>query len=144
MNNELYAMWKTAVMSLSYEVLTMVVMKCYIFWDIAPCSLVKDNQRFGEKYRLSLQDQIISQAINRLEAGDQQIYYNTTTTTTTTTTSIRRHNLCPRKDPYPKFQCSNGSFRTCCTSQDGHGDKSVTPSGWLVVILYSCILEGLS
>jgi hypothetical protein len=86
MNNELYAMWETAAMSLIYEFLTAVIMKCYIFWDITPCSLLKVNRRIGGKCCLNFQDQIISQAINQLEVGDQQIYYTATTTTTTTST----------------------------------------------------------
>jgi hypothetical protein len=35
-----------------FEVLTAVVMKSTIFWDIMPCSLLKVNRRFGGTYRL--------------------------------------------------------------------------------------------
>jgi hypothetical protein len=34
-----------------FEVLTAVVMKSTIFWDITPCSPLKVNQRFGGIYR---------------------------------------------------------------------------------------------
>jgi hypothetical protein len=37
------------------EVLTAVVMKSNIFWDITPCSPLKVNRRFGGTYRLHLQ-----------------------------------------------------------------------------------------
>jgi hypothetical protein len=35
-----------------FEVLTAVVMKSSIFWDITPCSPLNVNRRFGGKYRL--------------------------------------------------------------------------------------------
>jgi hypothetical protein len=35
-----------------FEVLTAVVIKSYIFWDITPCSLLKINRRFGRTYAL--------------------------------------------------------------------------------------------
>jgi hypothetical protein len=38
-----------------FEVLTTVVMKSTIFWDITPCSLLSVNRRFGRTYRLYLQ-----------------------------------------------------------------------------------------
>jgi hypothetical protein len=38
-----------------FEVLTPVVMKSSIFWDIKPCSPLKVNRRFGGTYRLHLQ-----------------------------------------------------------------------------------------
>jgi hypothetical protein len=38
------------------EILTAVVMKSTIFWDITPCSPLKVNQHFGGTYRLHLQD----------------------------------------------------------------------------------------
>jgi hypothetical protein len=41
---------------LGFEVLTAVVIKSSIFWDITPCSLLKVNRRFGGIYRLHLQD----------------------------------------------------------------------------------------
>jgi hypothetical protein len=37
------------------EVLTAVVMKTIIFWDITPCSPLSVNGRFGRTYRLHLQ-----------------------------------------------------------------------------------------
>jgi hypothetical protein len=38
-----------------FEVLTAVVMKNIIFWDITPCSPLIVNSRFGGTYRLHLQ-----------------------------------------------------------------------------------------
>jgi hypothetical protein len=35
-----------------FEVLTAVVMKSFIFWDIAPCNPLKVNGRFGGTYML--------------------------------------------------------------------------------------------
>jgi hypothetical protein len=46
------------------EVLTAVVMKSTIFWDITPCSLLKVNRRFGGTYRLHLQGRRTSRASN--------------------------------------------------------------------------------
>jgi hypothetical protein len=37
-----------------FDVLTAVVMKSSIFWDITPCSSLKDNRHFGGTYRLHL------------------------------------------------------------------------------------------
>jgi hypothetical protein len=45
-----------------FEVLTPVVMKNSIFWDITPCSLLKVNRLFGGIYRHHLQGRRISQA----------------------------------------------------------------------------------
>jgi hypothetical protein len=52
------------------EVLTEVVMKSTIFWDITPCSPLKVNQRFGGTYRLQLQGRI-SQATCQSESRCQ-------------------------------------------------------------------------
>jgi hypothetical protein len=38
----------------------------WILWDITPCSPLKVNRRFGETYRLHLQDRKISRARNQL------------------------------------------------------------------------------
>jgi hypothetical protein len=38
-----------------FEVLTAVVMKSAMFWDMTPCSPLKVNQRFGETNRLQRQ-----------------------------------------------------------------------------------------
>jgi hypothetical protein len=56
-----------------FEVLTAVVMKISIFWDITPCSPLKVNRRFGETYRLHLQGRRVSQKRNQSEAGSKQI-----------------------------------------------------------------------
>jgi hypothetical protein len=39
-----------------FEVLTAIVMKCSVFWDITPCSPLKVNWRFGEACHLHIQD----------------------------------------------------------------------------------------
>jgi hypothetical protein len=49
------------------EVLTAVVMKSYIFWDITPCSPLKVNLRFVEECRLHLHGRRVNQAINQNE-----------------------------------------------------------------------------
>jgi hypothetical protein len=38
-----------------FEILTAVVIKCNMFWDITPCSAMSVNRRFGRTYRLHLQ-----------------------------------------------------------------------------------------
>jgi hypothetical protein len=40
------------------KIVTAVVMKSSIFWDITSCSPVKVNRRFGGTYRLHLQGRI--------------------------------------------------------------------------------------
>jgi hypothetical protein len=45
----------TQIWSVGYEVLTAVVMKCAIFWNITPCSPLKVNGRFRGKFHLNLQ-----------------------------------------------------------------------------------------
>jgi hypothetical protein len=45
-----------------FEVLTPVVMKSTVFWDITMCSPLKVNRRFGGTYRLHLQGRRIIQA----------------------------------------------------------------------------------
>jgi hypothetical protein len=54
---------------LRFEVLTTMVMKNTIFWDITPCSPLEVNRRFGETYRLHLQGRKISQRETSLKAG---------------------------------------------------------------------------
>jgi hypothetical protein len=55
-----------------FEVLTAVVMKSSIFWDITPCSLLKVNRSFGGTYRLHLQGWKISRARTSVKAGGKQ------------------------------------------------------------------------
>jgi hypothetical protein len=43
------------VLYVGFEVLTAVVMKSTIFWDITPCSPLKVTCCFGGTYRLHLQ-----------------------------------------------------------------------------------------
>jgi hypothetical protein len=58
---------------LRFEVLTAVVMKSTILWDISPCSPLSVNQCFGATYRLSLQGQKIRWARNQCESRWQNI-----------------------------------------------------------------------
>jgi hypothetical protein len=41
---------KTALGYIKFEVLTAVVMKMSVFWDITPCSPLKVKPRFGELF----------------------------------------------------------------------------------------------
>jgi hypothetical protein len=54
-----------------FEVVTAVVMKCSIFWNITPYSPLKANQHFGEKYSLHLQSWI-NLTRKKAEAGSKQ------------------------------------------------------------------------
>jgi hypothetical protein len=49
-----------------FEVLTAVVMKSTIFWDITPCSALKVNRRLGGTYHLHLQGRRIRSACHLL------------------------------------------------------------------------------
>jgi hypothetical protein len=53
---------------LEFEILTTLLMKSFIFWDITPCCPLKVNRRFGEKFHLHLQGQRISRARNHRES----------------------------------------------------------------------------
>jgi hypothetical protein len=48
-----------------FEILTAVIMKNSVFWNITPCSPLKVNRRFGGTCRLSIQCLKIIQARNR-------------------------------------------------------------------------------
>jgi hypothetical protein len=52
-----------------FEVLTAVVRKSSIFWDITHCSLLKVNWHFGEKYCFHLPGRRVSQARNQRVAS---------------------------------------------------------------------------
>jgi hypothetical protein len=52
-----------------FEVLTVVVMKGTIFWDIMLCSALKVNRRFGGTYCLDLQGRRISRARNQKQSS---------------------------------------------------------------------------
>jgi hypothetical protein len=75
MNNTFYIQYSLSVTScfetvkqnIGFEVLTTVVMKSTIFWDITPCSPLKVNRRFGGTYHLHLQGRRISRARNQRE-----------------------------------------------------------------------------
>jgi hypothetical protein len=58
--------WKRNYVQL--EVLTAVVQKSSIFWNITPCSPQKFNRCFGGTYRLYLQGERISHARNNRES----------------------------------------------------------------------------
>jgi hypothetical protein len=60
-----------------FKVLTPVIIKSSIFWDVTSCSPLKVNRRFGVKCRLHLQDRIVSQARNRHEADSLLRYPGT-------------------------------------------------------------------
>jgi hypothetical protein len=55
-----------------FEVLTAVIMKSSIFWDITLCSPLKDNRCFGGTCRLHLQGRRKSHERNRREASSKQ------------------------------------------------------------------------
>jgi hypothetical protein len=55
-----------------FEVLTAVVIKSSVFWDITSCNPLKFGQRFGGICRLHLQDRRISQVRNQHEACSKQ------------------------------------------------------------------------
>jgi hypothetical protein len=64
-----YALFaKRKILFLGFGVLTAVVMKSSIFWDIIQYSPLKANQRFGGKYLLHLQDR----RINKRKASGKQ------------------------------------------------------------------------
>jgi hypothetical protein len=52
-----------------FEVLTVLTMKSYIFWDILLCSLMKVSRCFEGTYRFHLQGRRISHPGNQHEAG---------------------------------------------------------------------------
>jgi hypothetical protein len=58
------------------DVLTEVVIKNPVFWDITPCCPLKINRNFGEIFRLHLQDRRINQARNQYEEVNKQQYYS--------------------------------------------------------------------
>jgi hypothetical protein len=59
--------WEKSVY-LRFEVLTAMVMKRFVFWDITPCSPLKVNRRFGGTCRIHLQGRRINQARNQHES----------------------------------------------------------------------------
>jgi hypothetical protein len=59
---------KPSIQYAGFEVLTAVVMKSTVFWDITPYSSLNVNQRFGGTYCLHLQGQRISWARSQHES----------------------------------------------------------------------------
>jgi hypothetical protein len=65
--------WSNIKMNLAgFEVLTAVVMKSIIFWDITLCSPLSVDWRFGGTYRLHHQGRKISWARNQRESRWQE------------------------------------------------------------------------
>jgi hypothetical protein len=62
---ESHQMSTNQIPKVGFRVLTAVVMKSSIFWDITPCSPLKVNRRFGGTCRLHLQDRRISRERNQ-------------------------------------------------------------------------------
>jgi hypothetical protein len=62
---------------MALEVLTAVVMKSTVLWDITPCSALKSNRRFRGTYGLHLQGRRISQARNQSESRWQGEHFVT-------------------------------------------------------------------
>jgi hypothetical protein len=60
------------IRDVGFEVLTAVVMKSSIFWDITPRSPLRVNRHFGGTCRLQFQVRRISHARNQREAGSKQ------------------------------------------------------------------------
>jgi hypothetical protein len=58
-------------MGVEFEVLTAVFLKISVLWDIAPCSPLKNNRRFGGTCCLHLKNQGICQAGNQHGAGSK-------------------------------------------------------------------------
>lgn len=50
-----------------FEDVTMVVINCYMLWDITQCNLLKVNIRFGGIFPFHLQGQKVSQERNQNE-----------------------------------------------------------------------------
>jgi hypothetical protein len=65
--------WWTDKNQVGIEVLTAVVMKSSIFWDITPCSPLKVNQCFGGTSRLYLQ-------VRRIGPQNIELFYRRTKT----------------------------------------------------------------
>jgi hypothetical protein len=61
---------------IGFEVLTAVVMKNSVFWDLTLCSPFKVNQHFGRTCRLHLQGRRISQERNQYKADSKQSRFN--------------------------------------------------------------------
>jgi hypothetical protein len=57
------------------KVLTTVVMKSFIFWDITSCNPLKVYRRFGATCRLHLKGRRISQEINQHETVASRTYW---------------------------------------------------------------------
>jgi hypothetical protein len=63
-----WASYRTEDKHVGFEVLTAVVMKNTIFWNIMACSPLSVNWYFGGTYRFHLQGRKISRARNHLES----------------------------------------------------------------------------
>jgi hypothetical protein len=65
--------YKTMFQSVGFEILTAVVMKSAIFWDITPYNPLKVSQRLGGTYRLHLQGRRITEKETGVKAGGKQL-----------------------------------------------------------------------
>jgi hypothetical protein len=74
-----------------FEVLTAVVMKSSIFWDIMQCSSLKVNWRFGRTYRLHLQGRRRIQARNYREESIKWVFWVVTPCSIVSTKVSRNH-----------------------------------------------------
>jgi hypothetical protein len=61
---------------LGFQVLRAVVMKSSIFWDITPCSPLKDNLRFGGTCRLQLLEKLIIRPWRRHVPPKSRLTFN--------------------------------------------------------------------
>jgi hypothetical protein len=64
--------WENLMVFMVFEVLTAVVIKDSILWDITPCSPLEVNWRFGGTRRFHLRGWRISQSRKQREAGSKQ------------------------------------------------------------------------
>jgi hypothetical protein len=95
-----------------FEVLTAVVKKSSVFWDITPCSPLKVNRPFEGTCRLHLQGRRISQARNQLGSACHLCYlvYSSTLkmkVTCSSETSVDFQGAAWRYIPENAFQSKN-------------------------------------
>jgi hypothetical protein len=71
-----FSLWRFGTFPFAgFEVLTSVVMKSSIFWDITQCSPLKVNHSFGGTRHHHFPSRRISQIRNQHEAGSKLPYY---------------------------------------------------------------------
>jgi hypothetical protein len=87
-----YIMKFVGRLSLTCLVWLGLVLKSSIFWDITPCSPLKENGRFGGIHRLHLQGRRMNQARTHREAGSKHSLRYTQKTEPLITTAVRTSN----------------------------------------------------